>query len=104
MDIESVFKYPNVKEYCKDVSTFLEIEIQDVHPIANYHEERIPTVAKNALALKALWDIFKRGEQHIRQKLEHGFDDGSRKSSCFRMLIANCFIIIIALILMYTCS
>lgn len=104
VDIESVFKYPNVKEYCKDVSRILEIEIQAVHPIANYHEELIPTAAKNALALKALWDIFKRGERHIHKKLEHCVDDGSRKSSFFCILIAICFQFIIALILIYKWS
>lgn len=100
VDIESVFRYPNVKEYCKDVSRILEIEIQDVHPIANYHEELIPTAAKNALALKALWDIFKRGERHIHKKPKRGSDNGSRTSSSFRIPIASFFkIIIIALII-----
>ncbi|XP_022310669.2 interferon-induced protein 44-like isoform X1 [Crassostrea virginica] len=75
VDMESVFKYPNVKEFCEDVSKVLEIEIQSVYPIANYHEEQKPTAAKNALALMALWDMFKCGERHIKKKLEIGLND-----------------------------
>lgn len=104
--MESIFRYPNVKEYCKDVSKILEIEIQAVHPIANYHEELIPTAAKNAMALKALWDIFKRGERRIHKQTKHGSDNGSRTSSSFHIPIASCFIfiiIIIALIILYNC-
>ena len=73
--MESVFKYPNVKKYCEEVSEHLEIEIQSVYPIANYHEEHKPTAAKNALALMALWDMFKCGERHIKKKLESGLND-----------------------------
>lgn len=75
VDMESVFKYPNVKEFCEEVSKILEIEIQSVYPIANYHQEHKPSAAKNALALMALWDIFKCGERYIKKKLESGFND-----------------------------
>lgn len=75
VDMESVFKYPHVKEFCEEVSKILEIEIQSVYPIANYHEEHKPSAAKNALALMALWDMFKCGERHIKKKLESDFND-----------------------------
>ena len=75
MDMENVFKYSCVKEICKEVSDLLEIEMQSVHPVANYQEEIEPTAAKNALALMALWDIFESGDRYIKQKLESRFDD-----------------------------
>lgn len=74
-DMENVFKYSCVKEICQEVSDLLEIELQSVHPVANYHEEIEPTAAKNVLALMALWDIFECGDRHIQQKLERRFDD-----------------------------
>lgn len=75
MDMENVFKYKCVKEICEEVSEFLEIEMQSVHPISNYKEEHEPCAAKNALALMALWDIFQCGNRHIQKKLEKRFDD-----------------------------
>lgn len=46
------------------------MELQSVHPVSNYSDERIPVDAKNALSLMALWDIVETGERHIKQKAE----------------------------------
>ena len=68
--MENVFKYKCVKTICEEVSEFLEMEIQSVHPVSNYSDELIPDDAKNALSLMALWDIVETGERHINQKAE----------------------------------
>lgn len=78
LDMENVFKYKCVKEICEEVSEFLEIEIQSVHPVSNYEKEKKPSHAKNALALMALLDVLECGERHIQKTLsreERGDDD-----------------------------
>lgn len=70
MDIENVFRYKVVKDICKEISEFLQLEIHSVHPVANYDEEIIPSAAKNVLSLMALWDIIECGKRHIQQKFE----------------------------------
>ena len=66
--MENVFRYRCVKEICEEVAEVLQIEITSVHPVSNYHEEITPSVAKNVLALMALWDIINCGKQYIEQK------------------------------------
>lgn len=73
--MESVFKYGCVKEVCRDVAVFLEMDIHSVHPVANYGDEREPSDAKNALSLMALWNMFESGERFIERKLERCFDE-----------------------------
>lgn len=68
--MEYVFKYKCVKEICREVSEVLEMDIQSVHPVANYDQESKPSFAKNSMALMALWDIFKCGERNIRQQFD----------------------------------
>lgn len=70
MDMENVFRYKSVKEICDEVAEFLQIEISSVHPVSNYHEEITPSVAKNVLALMALWDIIDCGQKYIQQRYE----------------------------------
>nr|XP_022308769.1 interferon-induced protein 44-like isoform X2 [Crassostrea virginica] len=74
-DMENVFKYSCVKDICNDVAKFLQMDLQSVHPVANYHEDNIPNAAKNALSLMALWDIVECGERHIQKKYEKRFED-----------------------------
>ena len=75
VDMESVFKYGCVKENCRDISEFLEMEMQFIHPVVNYNGEKEPNVVKNALSLMALWDIFEHGERFIQKKNEKRFND-----------------------------
>ncbi|XP_022309286.2 interferon-induced protein 44-like [Crassostrea virginica] len=75
MDMENIFKYKCVKTICEDVARFLQMDLQSVHPVANYYEEIKPSAAKNALSLMALWDIFECGERYIQKKLEKRFED-----------------------------
>lgn len=76
--MENVFKYRCVRDYCREVSIFLEIEMISVHPVSNYHgEDKKPSVAKNVLSLMALWDIYERGHRHIKRKLAKPFEEDS---------------------------
>lgn len=73
--MENVFKYKCVRDFCREVSIFLEIELISVHPVSNYHgEDNKPIVAKNVLSLMALWDMYERGQRHIKRKLEKPFE------------------------------
>lgn len=65
MDMEHVFRYKSVKDICEKVSTFLELKMQSVFPVANYNEETYPSVAKSALSLMAFWNIVELGKRHI---------------------------------------
>ena len=75
IDMKSVFMYRSLKDYCKEVSEKLGIDIKFVHPIANYVEELSPNDAKSTLALMALWHVVHCGKRHIEQKCEPCFDD-----------------------------
>lgn len=75
--MENAFNYKCVKDICQKVAGFLEIDMHSVHPVSNYYDENEPTVAKDALSLIALWDIFQCGKRNIEKKLEACFDSDS---------------------------
>lgn len=66
--MEKAYRYPCLKQFCKDVSDALDLDEYHVIPVSNYCGEGVPNLAKNAMSLVALWRILSSGKDYIKRE------------------------------------
>lgn len=66
-DMVNALQYSCVYDICQKVSEVFQLPQSHVIPVSNYFDSEDPGDAKNAMALKAFWRIFKSGRDYIRE-------------------------------------
>jgi hypothetical protein len=65
-NVDHLFKCRKAKEAVKNIAGFYGVGKSHVFPVVNYISESGPVTAKNQLALKSLYDMYKLTEEYLK--------------------------------------
>ncbi|XP_056016514.1 reticulocyte-binding protein homolog 2a-like isoform X2 [Ostrea edulis] len=63
--LRDIFRSQDVQDTCKNAADYMEMPIMNVLPMSNYHEEVLPTLEKDILALFYLLTMMQRANDYI---------------------------------------
>ncbi|XP_062575816.1 interferon-induced protein 44-like [Saccostrea cucullata] len=64
-DLGDVFRSQSVRDACYKAAEYMQIPLMNVLPMSNYHEENLPTLVKNILALFYLLTMMQRANDFV---------------------------------------
>ncbi|XP_062613270.1 interferon-induced protein 44-like [Saccostrea cucullata] len=64
-NLRDIFRSQDVKDTCTKAAEYMQIPLTHVFPMANYHEENLPTLEKDILALFYLLTMMQRANDFI---------------------------------------
>ncbi|XP_056016518.1 interferon-induced protein 44-like isoform X2 [Ostrea edulis] len=64
-DLMDIFRSQGVRDTCTKAAEYMQIPLMNVLPMSNYHEENLPTLEKDILALFYLLTMMQRANEYI---------------------------------------
>ncbi|XP_062613260.1 interferon-induced protein 44-like [Saccostrea cucullata] len=65
--LRDIFRSQNVRDTCTKAAEYMQIPLTNVFPMANYHEENLPTLEKDILALFYLLTMMQKANDFIKR-------------------------------------
>ncbi|XP_056016850.1 interferon-induced protein 44-like [Ostrea edulis] len=65
--LRDIFRSQGVKDTCNKAAEYMQIPLMNVLPMSNYHEENLPTLEKDILALFYLLTMMQRVRDYIKR-------------------------------------
>lgn len=68
-NMKNASELPCTTSICQKVGTIFDLDEYHVIPMSSYFSEKGPNIAKNIMALSALWRVCQSGRSYIREEL-----------------------------------
>lgn len=69
-NMKNASELPCTTSICQKVGTIFDLDEYHIIPMSSYFSETCPNIAKNIMALSALWRVCQSGRSYIREQLE----------------------------------